>query len=264
MNVRTAWYHRGGYGLRLGVTPANGSGRSIERVNRAEFLPVTGSEYVPVGEVEIAMEVRLIAILPDIVAPANVTAQLVEGDEAAGARSNEEQVPRDRRSGEDSALCVVAPQQLGSLRVGRLSGCKRGKRECQRTRSPADQRRGTHHASYQDTLRHYVTARRGVAKSGFCSCPRQPAPSGMPAGEAERRLAFRTPTSAFHLEAVSAPRSIGTHQSDQPVASPWRSNRRRRFEPARHLCSRMDGEPVLPHDAVSRGVAQCVRCGSPA
>ena len=109
VDVSTTRHDTGRYGFGLGMTPAGGSGHLIERVDGAEFLPVTGSDHVSVKQVEIAMEVRLIAILPDVVAPANVTAQLVEGDEAAGARANEEQVPRDRGSGEDSALCVAAP-----------------------------------------------------------------------------------------------------------------------------------------------------------
>ncbi len=79
-------------------------------------LAVGADQNQIVSQQKVAVEIGLLAILADVVAPAHRTRFSIEGVEAAGARTDEDQIPRDRGGREDSTAGVELPERLGNLR----------------------------------------------------------------------------------------------------------------------------------------------------
>jgi hypothetical protein len=98
------------------ILPAHGTRRLLEGVDVTDPLPVRCHQQEIVGKKQLAVKVRLISVLPDVVGPANLSSLAVEGVEESAAGTDEEKVPRDRGGMGDSALRVEAPEQLGLLR----------------------------------------------------------------------------------------------------------------------------------------------------
>jgi hypothetical protein len=64
----------------------------------------------------VSVKLGLVAILADVIGPANLAASLIEGADHSVAGANDEQVPHDRGSGENSPSSVKLPQKLECMR----------------------------------------------------------------------------------------------------------------------------------------------------